>query len=102
MKVKDGKSLAKQDCRVVDATGNCRIVLWDIDVGKLKIEQCYKLENFTVRAFQRVKYLSVSDNTIIKQIDKIGEITTQPACEEFPNASTIEGGGMLVLFKKER
>ena len=40
---KDGKKIWKQDCIVGDASGCCRLVLWEKDVATLLVGKSYKL-----------------------------------------------------------
>ena len=55
------KDLTKQDFVFADATGVCWGVVWEDRVGLLEVEKSYELKNVTVRAYQGVKYLSLSE-----------------------------------------
>ncbi len=70
LKTKGGEK-KKQDCRVGDASGSCRVVLWATEVGALKENECYKLVGVGVSSFDGRKYLSVGREC---KIEKIGEI----------------------------
>ena len=68
------KPLQHQDCIVADATGSCRVVLWQDDMNKFKLNNSYKLNNVTVRLFDGRKYLSVPSDSVIEGIANIGEV----------------------------
>ena len=72
---KFGKTLTKQDCLIRDCNGTCRVVLWQQDIGKLNKGQSYQLQEVVVRQFDNVKYLSVSDCSIIEPIADIQEVS---------------------------
>ena len=55
------KDLTKQDFVFADATGVCWGVVWEDRVGLLEVEKSYELKNVMVRAYQGVKYLSLSE-----------------------------------------
>ena len=99
---KTGKQLNKQDCIVADTGGTCRVVLWESDIGKLAIDKSYRLENMTVRAYKDSKYLSLSDASVIIDIDNIGEIASQPDDLRTQNENKIiEGEIIAVVYAEE-
>jgi len=55
--VKNG--LVKQEYIVGDATGSCKVVAWEENVGTLEVGYCYRLIGAMVRIFKGEKYLSV-------------------------------------------
>lgn len=59
---------------LADSTGAIRSVVWEKDVGVETVGCSYKLENVTVRSFGGVKYVSLSENATIHEIDDIGEV----------------------------
>ena len=69
-----GETLTKQGFTIADTTAACRGVLWEKDVGTLREEQSYKFTNVTIRTFNGVKYLSLSENAKIITVDDIGEV----------------------------
>ena len=63
----------KQYLVVADATGRCRVTIWEQDFGKVEEDECYcmQLESFVERSsyqHQRKKVI------IIKKIDDIGSV----------------------------
>ena len=68
---KDERTLHKQECVIGDDSGTCRIVLWEQDIGRLSLHNTYHMENLTTRMFDGKKYVSVSANTTIAQVDDI-------------------------------
>lgn len=72
---KSGKLLTKQESIVADVTDQIRVVLWETEIGKLIIDQCYKLENITIRMYNDIKYLSISSTTLVTPIDDIGQVS---------------------------
>lgn len=74
------KKLNKQDLTLGDCTACCRCVAWENHIGVLEEDRSYRFNNVTVRSFNGVKYLSLSEASTITAIDDIGEIV-----EEYPN-----------------
>ena len=66
--------LQKQECVVGDGSGCCCVVLWNDDIGKLLEEKSYKLSYVSVKQWDGVKYLSVSEGSEIVCVDDIGDV----------------------------
>ena len=66
--------LKKQECVVGDVSGCCRVMLWNDDIGKLLKEKSYKLAHVIVKQRDGVKYLSISEGSMIACIDDIGDV----------------------------
>ena len=66
--------LQKQECVVGDVSGCCHVVLWNDDIGKLLEEKSYKLSYVSVKRWDGVKYLSVSEGSEIVCVDDIGDV----------------------------
>ena len=49
-------------------------MVWEKDVGILKINHTYKIPNVTVRRFSGSKYVSLSERSTIKEAKDIGEV----------------------------
>lgn len=64
-------------------------MLWQEDIGRLELEQCYKLTDVTLRCFQGETYLSVSSNSTIKKVDDIGEVAEMGMEQEAVGAKVI-------------
>lgn len=75
------RSLQKQECLVADDTGTGRTVLWQQDIGRLE-GHSYTMRNVTVRTYDGVKYLSVSEVSTIEEIDDIGSVVEAESDEE--------------------
>lgn len=58
------KGLLKQECVVTDATGSCKVVTWEQDVGTMDIGNCYKITGLMIRVFKGEKYLSIPKRQI--------------------------------------
>ena len=74
---KSGKHLAKQECIVADSTATARMVLWENNIGRLSLNCSYKLEDVLIRAFQNIKYLSISENTMLVEVEDIETVDNQ-------------------------
>ena len=59
------------------------------DVGCVEVGASYRLEDVTVRLFNGVKYLSVSEKSRIVKVDDVGEVVD----EDIDKGS----GGMLAV-----
>uniref|UniRef100_A0A1X7U809 Replication protein A OB domain-containing protein n=1 Tax=Amphimedon queenslandica TaxID=400682 RepID=A0A1X7U809_AMPQE len=95
---KNGKKLKKQYCILHDTNGSCRIVLWEDDIGKVEKGNCYKLINILVRQYDSVKYLSISEGTIIERIDNIELISDSEDLQDVPQIMVAEGEISAVLY----
>ncbi len=81
LKTKGGEK-KKQDCHVGDASGSCRVVLLETDVGALKAGECYKLVGVGVSTYDGRNYSSVGRECKIEKIDEIGEAIEDSEEEE--------------------
>ena len=70
----DNRNLNKQDCTVADATGCCRLVLWQDHIGKLCEGKSYKMKGLTVRSYNLIKYLNASPTFTLELTDNTGEV----------------------------
>ena len=69
-------SKRKQDLKVADASGVCKVVLWEEHIGQLEKNACCTLYNLVVREYAGVKFLSMSkDGSEIRPSSDIGEVT---------------------------
>ena len=59
---------------VGDVSGCCRVVLWNDDIEKLLEEMSYKLSYVSVKHWDGVKYLCVSEGSEIVCVDDIGDV----------------------------
>ena len=80
---KTDKKLMKQDCKVADAGSYARIVLWQQDIGKLQPDSSYKIINITIRSFNDIKYLSLSEDAVINQVSDIGVVADVSSMDEY-------------------
>ena len=65
----------KQDVLLADDTAVCQCVLWEHDVKRFELNQCYELRNVTIKSFNNAKYLSLSDKSSVSEAEDIGEVT---------------------------
>ena len=84
--------LTKQECIIGDESATIRIVLWQSNVGRLKKDGSYRIVNVTVRVYQGVKYLSVSESSAIEEIDDIGDVADIESNEELTTAAKVIKG----------
>lgn len=87
------RKLKKQDIVIGDKTGTCRLVLWEDDVGRLTVNKSYVLKNIHVKQFNQMKYLAVTDNTIVEECEDIGDV----ASVDSDNTHVIKGELIAVL-----
>jgi hypothetical protein len=98
---KNGKKLDKQECIIADASANCRIVLWETTIGRLVVDKSYQVNNATVRAYQGQSYLSVSEATIITEIDDIDVVELDEDNFASTEERNLEGEIVGVMFSDE-
>jgi hypothetical protein len=72
-----GKKLLKEESQVADATGITRLVVWEGNVGKLMEGKSYSLTNVRIRQFKNESYLSLTTDSVINEIEDIGEVIEQ-------------------------
>ena len=82
IKNKYGKEFTMQNVMVADGTAQCRVVLWETEVGKLELDKSYRLENVAVRVFNDVKHLSFTEGTVVALIEDITEIADPPLAKD--------------------
>ena len=68
-------TLTKQNCVVGDATGRCRLVLWEDQVGAVKPGECYSLKAVSVKKFDGQKYLSANSGSSVESCADIGVVS---------------------------
>ena len=95
------RGLTKQECKVADATGTIRIVLWEKKISCLQEDRCYKVENVHVKEFQGKKYLSVPDKCTIEDIDEIDDVAEMDSDDERPTAATVVEGVVKAVLSCE-
>ena len=49
-------------------------MLWESDVGKLKVDSSYELENVNVRQYNQMKYLTINESTIMTRCEDLDEV----------------------------
>ena len=72
-------TLKKEAFVLADGTGVIRGVAWEKDAGVVKVGCSYKFCNVTVRSFGGAKYLSLSENSAIEEVEDIGEVVEEDA-----------------------
>ena len=72
-------TLKKEAFVLADGTGVIRGVAWEKDVGVVKVGCSYKFCNVTIRSFSGAKYLSLSENSAIEEVEDIGEVVEEDA-----------------------
>lgn len=66
-------TLKKEAFVLADSTGVIKGVAWEKDVGMVKVGCSYRFCNVTVRSFSGAKYLSLSENSGIEEVEDVGE-----------------------------
>ncbi len=72
----------KQDVIVGDSSGTAKVTLWGENVDKLTNGECYQLQNFIIREFQALRYLSMTRAADVTRIEDIGDVAQQVDMEE--------------------
>ena len=63
-----------QNVLVCDESGSGRLVFWEGDVGKVAEGKSYAVNNGKVKLYEGVKYLSVTNETGVDEIDDLGDV----------------------------
>lgn len=71
------KKLTKQNIVIGDGTAACRLVLWDKNDNRLSLNTSYKITDVCVKKYDNLKYLGLSADTEITEIDDLGDVNTQ-------------------------
>ena len=98
---KSSMKLTKQDCLIADASYSSRIVLWEADIGKLQSDTSYKIENVTIRSYNDVKYLSLSEHAVITEISDIGEIADVDRDGQILGAAKVVEGEIIAVLNAD-
>ena len=65
----------KQDVTIADNTSTAKVTLWEQYIGALQDGKSYKLNNFVVREYKNIKFLSMPrEGSTIAEIEDIGEV----------------------------
>ena len=98
LRTREGKILKKQDCTLSDAMKAIRVVLWNEYIGRLVKDQCYHLDNVTIRLYGNVKYLSFSTSSLANIIEDIGDVT-ETAEEDLPPSTGSKISGEIIAIE---
>jgi len=69
-----GKQLKKQNVIVADESGQCRLVLWESDVGGLEEGRTYLLVDVAVRKYNFTRHLSYNQESTHELADDLQEV----------------------------
>ena len=69
-----GKKLKKMDIRLADNTAVCRCVVWEKQIKMIEDGKSYKLGIVTVRTFNAAKFVSLGENSVVEEIEDIGNV----------------------------
>lgn len=85
------KGKQKQQVNIADANGSARVILWEQDIGKLKVHQSYCLSRLIVRSYKGTTYLSFPSNgATINEVNDIGDgLDHESSADEENEAVTI-------------
>ena len=96
------RQLTKQDCMVVDHSNAVRAVLWTTKVGCFEEGRSYEVKNATVRVYNDIKYLSLSEKSELMKIDDIGVVVQLDQSElETVNSVVLNGEIVSVVAVEE-
>lgn len=91
------RGLTKQECVIGDATGRCKVILWEDNVDLLVEGASYKMSGLMVRVYRGKKYLSIPrENFEVVSIDDIGCVEE---CESEDEEKREMKGGVVVGVK---
>ena len=85
------REIRKQEVKVGDETGSCRLVLWEADIESLEESKSYQLVNIGVRQLRGKKYLSY-----LKMSTKEGVTNLKDANEDDVLGEETEDSGRVV------
>ena len=87
-----GKDLRKQECIIGDSGSRCRVVLWEGDVGKLKEDASYRLNDLLVNEYGGQKYLSLTEDAVVEEVTDIGIVASEDeGDEQIEEGDAVEG-----------
>ena len=75
----DKRSYVKRDYVISDSSYACRMVMWEGLVNSIEIGKCYLITQVGVKAYNGEKYFSSTDQSEVKEIADIGEVTESQA-----------------------
>lgn len=67
-------TLKKERFLMADNVSMIRAVIWEKDVGVVKVGCTYKFSNVMVWTFSGAKYLSLLENAVIEEVADIGDV----------------------------
>ena len=85
------KTLSKADFVLGDSTAVCRGVLWEDHIQLLKVDHSYQLSNVTVRSFNGVKYVSLSEKSSVKEVSDIGDVIDEVVGDGSGGVNVVKG-----------
>ena len=91
------KPLLKQDCVIGDKFARCRVVLWEKDVGSLELGKSYKLTKVRVRKYGGMKYLSLSEDANVEEVEDIGDVVESGDGDRAVGERVVKGEVVAVL-----
>lgn len=69
----------KQEVTIADDTSTAKVTLWEQYIGILQDGKSYKLNNFVVREYKNIKFLSMPrEGSTITEIEDIGDVEEVP------------------------
>ena len=93
-----GKLLTKRDFVIADCTAVYRGVAWQDYMETVKEEHSYKMCNATVKSFNGLKYVSIGENSVIEEIEDIGEVIDDTEIEDPPGGTQVVKGEIVAVI----
>lgn len=73
--------MTKQDCIVSDTSSHCKLVLWEGNVGTLKVGTSYNFSKVRVKKYNSTTFLSFTIETVWDAIEDIRNTIPISQCE---------------------
>ena len=93
-----GKKVKKMDVNLADHTGVHRCVVWEKQIALVEDGKSYKLNNVTVRSFNGTKYISLGENSLVEEIEDIGEVADDVNPEDGTGRAKVVKGDIVGIL----
>ena len=100
-KIGSGKALRKQDCTLGDASMSIKLKIWEEEIQRVQQGSSYTFINVKVKKYQGETYLSTTKASEIKDVDDIGEVSTNLMESGYKQIQAVVSGVKSVLSYKK-
>ena len=94
--------LVKRDVVIADNTGNVVVTLWQERRNEVKMNYSYKLANASIRQYNGEKYVSVTSNCRIEEVDDVGGVDedgVQDFSDGYCTSKELKGCTIVMVTK---